>query len=76
MRETWTRAGPVEGHEDDQRAGAPLLLRHTERVWGCSEEEILGRHYSSLPVPKGGLQNTREAVSQTVVTEQGVMVLN
>jgi len=25
-------AGPEEGHEDDQRAGAPLLQRKTEEV--------------------------------------------
>jgi len=26
------RVGPEEGHEDDQRAGGPLLFRKTERI--------------------------------------------
>jgi len=50
-------AGPEEGHKDDQRAGAPLLGGKSERVGAAQpgEEKAVGRPYSSLSVPDGGL---------------------
>ncbi|PKU45233.1 hypothetical protein llap_4460 [Limosa lapponica baueri] len=50
--------GPAEGHEDDQRDGAPFLGRQAERVGVVQpgEEKAPGRPYSGLPVPEGGLQ--------------------
>ncbi|KAK4827360.1 hypothetical protein QYF61_017285 [Mycteria americana] len=50
-------AGPEEGHENDPRAGAPLLRGQAERVGVVQpgEEKAAGRPYSSLPVLKGGL---------------------
>ncbi|PKU42453.1 rna-directed dna polymerase from mobile element jockey-like [Limosa lapponica baueri] len=52
----WT--GPVEGHKNGQRAGAPLLQGQAERagVVQPGEEKALGRPYGSLPVLKRGLQ--------------------
>ena len=46
--------GPEEGHEDDQRAGAPLLWEQAERIWALlpGEEKAPGGPYSSLPVPE------------------------
>ena len=46
--------GPEEGHEGDQRAGAPLLQREDERVQviQSEEEKALGRPHCGLPVPK------------------------
>lgn len=38
-----------EGHEDAQRAGAPLQQRQTE---GCGEEKALERPHYGLPVLK------------------------
>ena len=51
-------AGPEEGHEDDQRAGAPPLQGQAERAGALQprEEKALRRPYSSLPVPEGGPQ--------------------
>ncbi|KAK4814838.1 hypothetical protein QYF61_027811 [Mycteria americana] len=48
---------PEEGHENDLRAGAPLLRGQAERVGVVQpgEEKAAGRPYSSLPVLKGGL---------------------
>ena len=50
-------AGPEEGHKSDQRAGAPLQWGKAERDGAVEpgEEKAVGRPYSSLPVPKGGL---------------------
>ena len=51
---------PEEGHEDDQRAGAPLLRRQADRaaVLQPGEQKALGRPCSCLPVPKGALQES------------------
>ena len=51
-------AGPEEGHEDDPRAGAPLLQGQAEGVGAVQhgEEKAAVRPYSSLPVTEGGLQ--------------------
>ena len=38
----------MEGHEDDQRAGTPLLQRQAE-VDGLGEEKALGRSHCDLP---------------------------
>lgn len=46
--------GPGEGHEEDQRTGAPLLSRKAERCGGVPPGE--GRPYCSLSVAKGDLQ--------------------
>jgi len=48
--------GPEDGHEDDQRAGAPPLWGQTEGVGAPKPggEKALGWLYSSLPVPEGG----------------------
>ncbi|KAK4820564.1 hypothetical protein QYF61_001627 [Mycteria americana] len=50
-------AGPEEGHENDLRAGAPILRGQAERVRTVQpgEEKATGRPHSSLPVLKGGL---------------------
>ncbi|PKU41726.1 rna-directed dna polymerase from mobile element jockey- hypothetical protein [Limosa lapponica baueri] len=49
---------PADGHEDDQGAGAPLLQKQAERIGVVQpgEEKAPGRHYSSLLIPKVGLQ--------------------
>ncbi|PKU49662.1 protein themis isoform x2 [Limosa lapponica baueri] len=51
-------ASPEEGHEDDQRAGTPPIMAQIERVGVVQpgEEKTQGRSYSSLPVPRRGLQ--------------------
>jgi len=57
-RKTWTfGSDPVEGHEDDQKAAAPVLLGKAERVGVVhpGEERAPRRPYSSLSVPEGGL---------------------
>ena len=56
------RAGPEEGHKNDQRAGAHLLRGKAERVGVVQpgEEKAAGRPYCSLPVPEWGLQERRE----------------
>ena len=47
------------------------------RVVQPREEEALGRPYSSLPVPKGGLQeNWGGTLSEGVVIGQGIKNLN
>lgn len=47
-------ASPEQGSEDDHRTWVSLL--GGERVGATQpEEKVLGRPYSSLPVPKGGL---------------------
>ena len=50
-----------EGCENGQKAGMPLLWRRAERVGVVQpgEGKALGRPYSSLPVAKGGLQESR-----------------
>jgi len=52
--------GPEEGHRNDERAGTPLLWGKAETVGAVQpgEEKALGWLYSSLPVPKGGLQES------------------
>ena len=44
------RAGSEEGHEDDQRSGAPPLRGHDERSWGSSarRREAEGVHCMQL----------------------------
>ena len=51
---------PEEGHENDQRAGAPLLQGQAERVGAFQpgEERAPRGPYSGLPVPEGGLQES------------------
>ena len=51
-------AGPKEGHEDDQRAGASLLRRQDEGdgFYRPGEEKALGSPHCSLPVLEGYLQ--------------------
>jgi len=48
-------AGPEEGYEDDQRAGAPLLWGEAERAGALQpgEKKALRRSYSGLSVPEG-----------------------
>ena len=50
-------AGPEEGHKVYQRTGTPLLPRQAERagVVHPGEHKPVGRPYSSLLVPEGGL---------------------
>ena len=50
--------GPEKGHEDDQRAGVPLLWGQAKTAGAVQpgEEKALGWPYSILPVPEGGLQ--------------------
>ncbi|PKU28404.1 hypothetical protein llap_21292 [Limosa lapponica baueri] len=50
-------ASPEEAQKDE-RAGTPLLGGQAERagVVQPGEEKALGRPYSNLPIPKGGLQ--------------------
>jgi len=45
---------PEEGHEDDQRAGAPLLQRQAEGAGlvKSGEEKAAGRTHCDLPVLK------------------------
>ena len=52
--------GPKEGHEDDQRAGAPPLQGQAERAGALQpgEEKALRRPYSGLSVPEGGLRKS------------------
>ena len=48
---------PEEGHEDDQRAGAPPLQGKAERAGALHprEEKPVRGPYSSLPVSEGSL---------------------
>ncbi len=48
-------AGPEKGHEDDQRAGAPLLERNVEGtgIVCVGEEKALEIAHDSLPRLKG-----------------------
>ena len=48
---------PEEGHEDDQRAGAPLLQRQAEGAGlvKSGEEKAVGRTHCDLPVLKRSL---------------------
>ena len=50
--------GPKEGHEDDQRAGAPPLQGQAEiaRTLQPGEEKAQGGPYCSHLVPERGLQ--------------------
>jgi len=50
-------AKPEEGHENDPRAGAPLLWGQAERVGADQpgEEKAAGRPHSSLSVPERSL---------------------
>ena len=52
----------MEGHEDEQRAEAPLLWRWAERAGVVQpvEEKALGRPSRDLPVPKGAYRKDRE----------------
>jgi len=55
----WTCwSGSRGGNGNLLRAWAPLLWEKAERVGAVqpAEEKAPGRHYSSLPVPEGGLQ--------------------
>ena len=47
--------GTGEGHEDGQRAGAPLLQRQAEgaRLLQSGEEKALGRPHCGFPVLEG-----------------------
>ena len=53
-------AGPEEGLKTDQRAGTPLIGGKADRVGVVQpgEEKALRRHYSSLSVSEGGLQES------------------
>ncbi|PKU28176.1 hypothetical protein llap_21520 [Limosa lapponica baueri] len=57
-------ASPMEGHEDDKRAGAPLLSGQVETVEVVQheEEKSLGRPYSGFPVPKGAYKKDGEGL--------------
>jgi len=67
-----------ESHEDNQRAGAPLLLRKVERVEVISLEkrrfqgDVIAFQYLNGPKGKIG----RSSSSGIAVTRRGVMVLN
>ena len=54
------RAGPKEGHEDDQRAGAPPLQGQAGRAGAFQpgEEKASRGPYGSLPVPERGLKES------------------
>ena len=49
--------GPEEGHEDDQRAGAPLLWRQAEGsgLIQPGEEKVPGKPHYGLSKVKGRL---------------------
>ena len=53
-------AGPEEGQEDDQRAAAPRLQGQSESTGAVQpgEEKALRRASSSIPVWKGGLEES------------------
>ena len=53
-------AGPEEGHEDDQKAGAPPLWGQAERTRALQpgEEKAPGGPDRYLPVAEGGLQES------------------
>ncbi|PKU45669.1 rna-directed dna polymerase from mobile element jockey- hypothetical protein [Limosa lapponica baueri] len=53
---------PEECHEDDQRAGEPVLWRQVERVVVVQpgQEKAPGRPYSNLPVPKEAYRKDEE----------------
>ena len=55
-------AGPEEGHENDQRAGAPPLQRQAERAGAFqpAEERAMGGPYSSLQYLKGAYRKAGE----------------
>jgi len=52
--------GPEEATKNNLRAGTPLLQGKAERVGAVppGEEKAVGRPYSSVPVRKGGLQES------------------
>jgi len=55
---------PEEGHEDDQRAGAPPLQGQAERAGTLQpgEEKAPQRPYRGLPVPEGAYRKAREGL--------------
>ncbi|GAB0184388.1 hypothetical protein GRJ2_000904100 [Grus japonensis] len=61
-------ASPEEGHEDDQRAGAPLQTE-TVGVVQSGEEKAPGTPYSSLPVPEGPYRKAGEGLFTRVGTD-------
>ena len=82
IRSTPVGANPEEGHEDDQRAGAPLIWKQSDRAGAVQtgEEKAPGRLHSSFPVSKVAKEETgeleKDCLSGSVVTGQGMMVLN
>ena len=54
----------MEGHKDNQRAGAPPLRGQAERVGALQpgEEKDPTRPYSSLPVPEGAYRKAEEGL--------------
>ena len=50
----------MEGHKDDQRAGAAPLWGQAERVGALlpEEEKVPGGSLSSIPIPERGLQES------------------
>jgi len=55
---------PEEGHEDDPRAGTPLLRGQAEGVGGCSawRREGSGVTLEQLPVPEGAYREDAEGL--------------
>ena len=72
--------GSEEGHKNDLRAGTPLQWAKAETVGVVQpgEDTAAGTPSSSLPVPKGGLQEnwTGTFYQGHVVIGQGVTALN
>ena len=64
--------GPVEGHGDDQRAGAPPLWEQAERDGALQfgEEKALRGPHSSISVPEGGLQERWEGLFRSACSER------
>jgi len=63
---------PEEGHEDDQRAGAPLLQGQAEGVGAFQpgEEKATGAPYSSPPVPEGASRKDGEGIFTRVCNDR------
>ena len=54
--------GPKEGHEDDQRAGVPILWKKADGAGlvQCTAEKAEGRPHYGLPVLKRDLVTRME----------------